>query len=361
MMQTVNGEIHSGSSPLRLEDGVFGRTADGVLIDFYKLSNQSGISIKLITHGASIVELWLPDRNGRANDVVLGFDSLNGYLGAHPFFGGTIGRFANRIAHGHFELDGQEYQLARNHGPHFLHGGRVGFDRRVWLAESLPPEQGVGVRFAYVSQDGEEHFPGKLSVTVTFTLSADNEFTVQYVGESDRATPLNLTNHSYFNLAGSGDILGHTLSLNADNYTPVDSTLIPTGEIQSVEGTPLDFRTPFPIGSRIAEMKQVGGYDHNFVLNGLGGALRQAARVYDPLSGRQMEIWSTEPAIQFYAGVQLDGSVAGKGGSAYRKYGGLCLEPQHYPDSPNHPGFPSTILRPGERFYSETIYRFSAI
>jgi len=343
-----------------IEKSLFGRLSDGTIVESYLLRNGRGSAAKLITYGASLSELWVPDRAGKLADVVLGLDNLEAYLAPHPFFGGTIGRYANRIAKGRFALDGNEYQLAINNPPHSLHGGKIGFDRRAWKAEALENPDGAAVRFAYLSTDGEENYPGNVQVTVTYTLTESDELKLEYSAETDRATPINLTNHSYFNLAASGDILGHRLYLNSDRYTPVDTTLIPTGEIRTVADTPFDFRGSTVIGEHIAEITDIGGYDHNFVVNGQAGVLRIAARLVEPGSGRQMEVWTTEPAIQFYSGIHLDGSVVGKGRVAYRKFGGLCLETQHYPDSPNHPNFPSAILRPGSRFRSETIYKFSA-
>ena len=294
--------------------------------------------------------------------MVLGFDNLEGYLGQHPFFGGTIGRYANRIAKGKFTLDGKEYQLALNNGPNSLHGGQLGFNRRVWKAEPLEEKNGAAVRLSYLSKDGEENYPGNLHVSVTYTLTNTDELKIQYAADTDKDTVLNLTNHSYFNLSGTdtGTILKYILYLNADKYTPVDSTLIPTGAIDSVVGTPLDFLKPTAIGTRIAELKEIGGYDHNFVLNGKAGTLRLAAKVTDPESGREMEVLTTQPGIQFYSSIGLNGSIKGKGGVAYEKYGAICLETQHFPDSPNHPDFPSTELKPGQHFRSETIYKFSA-
>ena len=343
-----------------IEKSMFGRLSDGTIVESYLLRNGRGSAAKLIPYGASLTELWVPDRAGKLADVVLGLDNLEAYLAPHPFFGGTIGRYANRIANGRFALEGNEYQLAINNPPHSLHGGKIGFDRRAWKAEALDHPAGAAVRFTYLSPDGEESYPGNLQVTVTYTLTEADELKLEYRAETDQATPINLTNHSYFNLAASGDILGHRLYLNSDQYTPVDTTLIPTGEIRTVADTPFDFRGSMAIGEHIAEIKDIGGYDHNFVVNGQAGALRIAARLVEPGSGRQMEVWTTEPAIQFYSGIHLDGSVVGKRRVAYRKLVGLCLETQHYPDSPNHPNFPSAILRPGSRFRSETIYKFSA-
>jgi aldose 1-epimerase len=338
----------------------FGKMPDGTAIESFTISNTQGASAKVITYGASLTELHVPDKNGKLGDVVLGFDNIEGYLGPHPHFGGTIGRYGNRIAKGKFTLDGKEYQLAINNAPNSLHGGPTGFDKRVWKGEALERKDGAAVRFTYVSKDGEENFPGNLTVSVTYTLTNTNELKLEYFAETDKDTVVNLTNHSYFNLAGSGDTLKYMLYLNADKYTPVDSTLIPTGELASVEKTPLDFRKATAIGDRIAEIKGIGGYDHNFVVNGNAGTLRLAARVNDPASGRQMEVWTTEPGVQFYSAIGLNGSIVGKGGAAYPKYGAICLETQHFPDSPNHSNFPSTVLKPGTKFHSETIYKFSA-
>lgn len=343
-----------------VEKSNFGTLEDGTVIEAFTLRNVRGAMVKVITYGGTLTELWVPDKNGKLGDVVFGFDGLKGYLGSHPYFGSTVGRYANRIAKGKFTLDGKEYTLAINNGPNSLHGGKIGFDRRVWKAEPLREPHAAAVRFTYLSPDGEENYPGNLSVSVTYTLTDENALKLDYSAKTDKATPVNLTNHSYFNLAGSGgDILGYVLYLNADWFTPVDATLIPTGEIRSVKGTPLDFTKPTPIGAHIAEIKDIGGYDHNFVINGEPGKLRLAARVSEPTSGRQMEVWTTEPGVQFYSSIGLDGTIVGKGGITYKKYGALCLETQHYPDSPNHPNFPSTILRPGESFHSETIYKFS--
>lgn len=369
---SVNVFRHSGqptspeAAPIRatrspfVEKSICGHLPDGTPIESYVLGNSLGSKAKLISYGASLTELSVPDRKGQMMDVVLGFDNPHDYLGPHPFFGGTIGRFANRIAKGHFVLDGQAYDLAINDPPNSLHGGKVGFDHRVWKAQPVKDGSSTAVCFSYLSKDGEENYPGNVSVTVTYSLSETNELKLEYTGESDKSTPINLTNHSYFNLAGSGDIFGHILYLNADQYTPVDATLIPTGELRRVEGTPLDFRKPTTIGERIGQLTEVGGYDHNFVVNGKAGTMRLAARLAEPGSGRQMEVWTTEPAIQFYSGIHLKGNAVGKGGTAYQKSAGLCLETQHYPDSPNHPDFPSTILQPGSWFHSETIYKFLA-
>jgi aldose 1-epimerase len=345
----------------RVQKTNFGKLDDGATIEQYTLKNSKGAVAKVITYGATLTELWMPDKNAKMGDIVLGFDNLKGYLGDQPYFGGTIGRYANRIAKGKFTLDGKEYTLAINNGPNSLHGGKIGFNRRVWKAEPLKGTKDAAVRFTYVSKDGEEGYPGNLTVSVTYTLTDDNALKIYYTAKTDKATPINLTNHSYFNLAGAGNgnILKETVWLDADHFTPTDNTLIPTGEIKSVAGTPYDFREPMEVGARIADIPKVGGYDMNYVLNGPAGKLRRIAEVKDSSSGRQMEVWTTQPGVQLYIGIGLDGSIHGIGG-AYEKYGALCLETQHYPDSVNHPNFPSAILRPGEEFRSETIYRFSA-
>jgi aldose 1-epimerase len=356
------GTSRGDSQRAAIAKSEFGKLPDGTVIESYTLYNIHGASATIITYGATLTQLFVPDKNGKLGDVVLGFDKLESYEGdPHPFFGATIGRYGNRIANGKFTLDGKEYHLYINNPPNSLHGGKVGFDRRVWKAASSEDAQGESVRFTYVSPDGEEGYPGTLTVNVTYTLTASNELQINYEAETDKPTVLNLTNHSYFNLGGTGDVLKHVLELHADNYTPVDATLIPTGQIASVAGTPLDFRKPTPIGAHIGEIQDIGGYDHNFVVNGKPGTLRLAAKVDDPSTGRQMEVWTTEPGMQFYSAIHLDPSIVGKGGKAYQKYGALCLETQHYPDSPNHPTFPTTVLRPGQKFRSETIYKFSVL
>jgi aldose 1-epimerase len=344
----------------------FGKTGDGTPVEAYVLSNGAGMKAKVITYGATLTELHVPDRDGKFDDVVLGFDDLKGYLDGHPFFGSTVGRVANRIAKGKFTLDGKEYTLAINNKPNSLHGGNKGFDKVVWKAEVLPEvADGVAVKFTYKSPDGEEGYPGTLTATVTYTLTEQNELKLDYTATTDKATPVNLTNHSYFNLAGpkSGDVLGHELMVTADKYTPTDETLIPTGEIKSVKGTPLDFTTPATIGSRIEQLKgkgDPGGYDHNFVLNSEGKKLALAARVSEPKTGRILELSTTEPGVQFYTGNFLDGKTKGKGGVAYGKHQGFCLECQHFPDSVNHANFPSTILMPGKTYTQTTVHKFSA-
>lgn len=344
----------------------YGTTKDGQQVDIYMITNSHGIEVRAMNYGGIIVSLRVPDRQGQPDDVVLGFDNFEGYLHNKPHFGGIIGRYANRIANAEFTLDGVTYHLPKNDGPNCLHGGLKGFDAVLWEAEPFQSKAGAGVVFRYTSKDGEEGFPGNLKTKVTYTLNDKNELAVEYEAITDKATPVNLTQHSYFNLAGegNGDILGHELTLNADRLTPVDKNLIPRGELQPVKGTPLDFTKATRVGARINDKYEqlvlAHGYDQNFVVNGEMGELRLAARVHDPGSGRVLEIYTTEPGVQFYSGNFLDGTLVGKHGHAYKQHDGLALETQHYPDSPNHPQFPSTILRPGERFHSRTVYRFSA-
>lgn len=343
----------------------FGTTPDGQGVDIYTLTNANGMEARIMTYGATLVSLKAPGRNGALDDVVLGFDSLDGYLKDQPYFGAIVGRYANRIAKGRFTLNGVEYKLATNDGPNHLHGGLKGFDKQVWKARDVSTAEAPRLELTYLSRDGEEGYPGNLSVTVVYTLTDANELRIDYSATTDKDTVVNLTNHSYFNLAGagSGDVLGHVLTLYADRFTPTDKTLIPTGELRSVEGTPFDFRKPAAIGARIdaddEQLRTGAGYDHNFVLASGGAALALAARVLEPGSGRVMEVLTTEPGIQLYTGNYLDGSLRGKGGRVYGKRFGFCLETQHFPDSPNKPAFPSTVLRPGEKLQSATVYRFS--
>jgi len=340
----------------------FGKTTTGQAVYTYTLMNSSGLSARVMTYGALLTHLEVPDKNGNLADVVLGFDDLEAYLGGHPHFGCTTGRVANRIAGGKFTLDSKEYTLAINNGPNHLHGGIFGLDKRIWKAREMEDKAGPSVRFTYRSPDGEEGYPGNLDIEVTYTLTNAGELVIDYKAETDKATPVNLTNHSYFNLAGAGNgtILDHALLIEADRYTPTDDTLIPTGEIVPVSGTVMDFTQLTRIGARIDQLSgDPGGYDHNYVLNGEIGKLALAARVVEPRSGRVLEILTTEPAVQLYTGNHLEGTITGKGGKVYRKRGGLCLETQHFPDSVNHPNFPSTILQPGEIYRQKTIYRFS--
>jgi aldose 1-epimerase len=353
-----------GGEPMQgsIEKKAFGTTAEGEAVDLYVLVNAHKMQAKIMTYGATLIELRVPDRDGKFDDVVLGFDNLQAYLAGHPFFGSTVGRVANRIAKGKFTLDGKEYTLAINNGPNTLHGGLKGFDKKVWKAGVAGSPNGVAVKFSCVSPDGDEGFPGTLTTTVTYTLTNQNEVKIEYQATTDKATPINLTNHSYFNLAGasSGNVLAHEFMLTADRYTPVDETLIPIGEIRSVAGTPLDFRSPHTIGARIAQIPaSIGGYDHNFVLPGGGKELELAARVYEPKSGRVLEMYTTEPGVQLYTSNFLDGKLKGKGGAVYNKQQAFCLEAQHFPDSINQPTFPTVILRPGGTYKQTTVYKFS--
>ncbi len=347
-----------GKAKMKTKKELFGKLQDGRGIELYTLTNSTGLKVRLMTYGATLVSLEVPDQDGQFADITLGHDSIEGYITSSPYFGSIVGRYGNRIAKGQFTLNGIEYQLATNDGENHLHGGARGFDKVVWKAEPMQSEGTVSVKFSYLSKDGEEGYPGNLSVTVIYTLTDDNELKISYEAETDKPTPVNLTHHSYFILAGQGegDILGHELMLNADKYTPVDEGLIPTGEMHEVKDTPMYFTTPTAIGSRISEVK--GGYDHNYVINTSGKTMALAARLFDPKSGRVMEIHTTEPGIQFYSGNFLDGSITGKGGKVYYKHYGLCLETQHFPDSPNKPNFPSTILKPGEKYESLTIHKF---
>jgi len=345
----------------------FGRTPDGQAVELFTLTSARGTEVRAINYGGIIVSLRVPDRAGRMGDVVLGYDSLDGYLKATPYFGAIVGRYGNRIAKGAFTLDGHTYRLVTNNGPNHLHGGTRGFDKVVWKADPFEGASGVGVVFTYTSADGEEGYPGNLNARVTYTLTDGDELAFEYFATTDKATPVNLTQHSYFNLAGEGsrDVLDHQLTIDADRYTPVDATLIPTGELASVAGTPFDFRKATAIGARIGQKDEQlvrgGGYDHNFVLNRKGTGLARVIRVAEPTSGRVMDVSTTEPGVQFYSGNFLDGSITGKSGHVYRHRYGLCLETQHFPDSPNHPSFPSTILRPGEEYRSKTVLAFSTI
>jgi aldose 1-epimerase len=350
-----------GDPTMKTKREHFGRLADGTAVELFTLTNASGLEARVMTYGAILVSLKVPDRNGVLADVNLGFDTLPGYLGTHPYFGAVIGRYANRIAKARFTLDGVEYRLAPNNNGNALHGGIKGFDKAVWKAEPVKVAYGTGVKLTYLSKDMEEGFPGNLSVTVVYMLTDTNELEIRYEATTDKATPVNLTNHAYWNLKGQGqgDILGHRLQIEADKITAVDSAanLIPTGEIVPVAGTPFDFTSPHAIGERIAKVE--GCYDHNFVLRSGGGALALAARVEEPTSGRVMEIWTDQPGIQLYTGNFLDGTVVGKGGHAYGKHYAFCLETQHFPDSPNHPNFPTTILRPGQTYRTVTVHKFS--
>lgn len=340
----------------------FGTAPSGEPVEIYTLTNAKGVEARIATYGGTLISLKVPDRTGKMDDIVLGFDSLDGYLKDHPYFGATIGRYGNRIAKGKFSLNGVEYTLAKNNGENALHGGPQGFHRKVWKAT----RRDQSLELTYVSKDGEEGYPGALSSTVTYTLTDTNELKIDYSATTDKDTVLNLTNHSYFNLAGQGegDILGHQVQILADRFTPVDAGLIPTGELQNVAGTPFDFREPHAIGERIngahQQLKRGKGYDHNFVLNQSGEPPKLAARVTEPKSGRMMEVLTVEPGLQFYTGNFLDGSLVGKAGKKYDFRYGFCMETQHFPDSPNQPKFPATVLKPGARYLTTTIYRFTA-
>lgn len=345
----------------------FGKTADGQQADLYTLTNAHGLQAQITNYGAIVTRLFVPDRTGKLEDVVLGYDSLEDYIKETPYFGAIVGRYGNRIAGGHFTLDGKSYQLAtNNNGVNHLHGGNKGFDKVIWQAEPIEGPEAVALKLTYVSKDGEEGYPGTLKATVIYSLTNNDELKIQYLATTDKATPVNLTHHGYWNLTGGAkrDILDHELMLNADRFTPVDETLIPTGELRPVEGTPFDFRNPTAIGARIngddQQLKYGKGYDHNWVLTRKGEGTSLAARVVEPSSGRIMEVYTTEPGVQFYAGNFLDGHNIGKGGVAYKHRYGLCLETQHFPDSPNHPNFPSTILKPGQEYRTTTTYKFSA-
>jgi len=345
---------------MNIQKTEFGKTKDGQTVELYTLKNDKGMVVKIMNYGGIVTEMYTPDRNGQMGDIVLGFDNFKQYEGEHPYFGAIVGRYANRIAKGRFILNGKEYKLAINNGPNALHGGLKGFDKVIWRVRPEQTKEGPALVLTYTSADFEEGYPGKLSATVTYTLTNDNGLKIEYKARTDKPTILNLTNHSYFNLAGAGNgtILDEILQLNCDKYTPVDPTLIPTGKIEPVAGTPFDFTRPTPIGARIAQVQ--GGYDHNFVINGGGeGKLVQAGTLHDPKTGRVMEIWTTQPGVQFYTGNFLDGSIKGIGGT-YVQDAGLCLETQHFPDTPNRPDFPSAVLNPGQEYHQVTIYKFSA-
>ena len=365
VLPAVLAGVAAAMSPEPPAGRPFGKTPDGQAIERYTLRNANGVEADIITWGGIVTRLVVPDRSGKPGDVVLGFDGPEGYLAEHPYFGALIGRYGNRIARAQFTLNGKTYKLAANNGPNALHGGLRGFDKRLWSARPLSAPEGQALELTYVSKDGEEGYPGTLTARVVYTLTGDNVLRIEYEARTDQDTVVNLTNHSYFNLAGqaSGDILSHVIQIDADRFTPVDATLIPTGELRPVAGTPFDFRTPERIGARIdandEQIKAGKGYDHNFVLNGRMGTLRRAARVTEPASGRVMEVHTTEPGVQFYTGNFLDGSLKGKEGAVYKFRTGFCLETQHFPDSPNQPSFPSTVLKPGQTYRSKTEYRFS--
>ena len=340
----------------------FGKMPDGRSVERYTLRNAGGAEVSIITYGGIVTALKVPDRAGKSGDVVLGYDSLDEYLKNGQYFGALIGRYGNRIAGGKFSLDGQTFTLPRNNGSNCLHGGDHGFDKVLWTATPRETDLGPALELTYFSKDGEEGFPGNLKVTAVYTLTTDNALRVDFTATTDRPTVCNLTHHSYFNLAGTGDILGYSLMIAADRFTPVNASLIPTGELQPVAATPFDFTSSQKIGARInddnKQLRFGQGYDHNWVLNKPAGELGLAARVADPQSGRVLEVFTTEPGLQFYSGNFL-GDTYGKSGTVYHHRWALCLEPQHYPDSPNHPKFPSTELKPGQTYKNTIIYRFS--
>jgi len=348
-----------------ITESPFGKLPDGTPIELYTLRNSHGMEATIMTYGGIVTSLKVPDKNGKLGDVVLGYDNLDGYLKSTPYFGALIGRYGNRIAKGKFSLDGVEYTLATNNMPNSLHGGLKGFDKVVWTARPLPTANGPSLILTYVSRNGEEGYPGNLLVTAVYSVTENNALRIDFTATTDQKTVVNLTHHSYFNLRGSGDVLGHVVYINADKFTPVDSTLIPTGELRPVAGTPFDFRTPTLVGARINNTndEQIvfgNGYDHNWVLNKQTNELSLAASIYEPTTGRTMEVWSTSPATQFYTGNFLDGTITGKGGWTYQFRDAFCFEPQHYPDSPNHPAFPTTELKPGETYRNTIIYKFGA-
>ncbi|MBC3301613.1 galactose mutarotase [Pseudomonas sp. SWRI18] len=355
---------------LTSEHKPFGKTNDGTAVEQYILRNSHGMQATVITYGGVLQSLKVPDKNGKVDDVVLGFDDVQGYQAGTAFFGATIGRFGNRLAGGAFELDGKRYQVPLNDGPNSLHGGAQGFDKQVWKAAEVKGKDSVGVTLTYLSKDGEMGFPGNLKTEVTYSLNDKNELHIAYKATTDKPTVLNLTNHSYFNLAGAGngDILKQVATLHASHYTPVNATLIPTGEVAPVKGTPMDFLKPTPIGQHIkadhpqlkfAEPKQ-GGFDFNWALDTQGDVKKLAAEVHDPESGRRLQLYTTEPGVQFYTSNFLDGSVKGKGGKTYLHWSGFTLETQHYPDAPNQPKFASTRLNPGQTYTQNTVFKFSA-
>jgi aldose 1-epimerase len=341
----------------------FGKTTNGIPVELYTLRNANGMEATIMTYGGILTSLKVPDKNGHFGDVVLGYDNLEGYLKSTPYFGALIGRYGNRIAKGQFTLDGQTYTLATNNPPNSLHGGWKGFDKVVWTATPKETSDGPVLFLTYNSPDGEEGYPGNLVVSATYSLTADNALKIEFSATTDRDTVVNLTHHSYFNLRGSGDVLDHVVYINADKFTPVDATLIPTGELKPVGDTPFDFRVPTAIGARInspdEQIKFAGGYDDNWVLNKSDDTLSLAASVYEPTSGRVMEVYTTSPGLQFYTGNFLDGTITGKGGWVYQFRNAFCMEPQHFPDSPNHPEFPTTELKPGQVYSNTIIYKFS--
>lgn len=363
MVCSCSSSITGSKGKAMIEKKPFGQV-HGQAVDLYVLTNANGLKASITNYGGTMISLVTPDKNGKMEDILLGYDNLDGFVANSPYFNAIIGRYGNRIGKGKFTLDGKDYTLAANNGENALHGGLKGFDKVIWTAEPFENADGVGVKLAYLSKDMEEGYPGNLLVNVVYTLNNKNELTIDYLALTDKPTVCNLTNHNYYNLTGNtkSSILGHILTLNADKFTPVDKALIPTGELRLVKGTPMDFTKPAEIGARINDNDQQiefgGGYDHNWVLNKKGNELSHAATLYEPTSGRVMEVWTEEPGIQFYAGNFLDGTITGKGGVVYNKRWGMCLETQHFPDSPNKPEFPSTTLRPGQLYKTSTVHKF---
>ena len=355
--QKGNEEKSKTEKNMKIESEVFG-SVDGQEVMLFMLENKNGMKVDITNYGGIVTSIVVPDKNGDFENITLGFDDLQSYLDGHPYFGAIVGRYGNRIALGEFEIDGEKYTLAKNNGENHLHGGIVGFDKKVWDVESFKTDSEVGLMLHYLSPDMEEGFPGNLDVNVTYTLTNDNELKIGYKATIDKACPINLTYHGYFNLTGGErDVLSHEVMMNADKYVVVNENLIPTGELRDCENTPMDFSEFEAIGTRIDQTD--GGYDHSYVLNKEGSELSLVAKVVEPESGRLMEVWTTEPGVQLYTGNFLDGTLTGKDGVVYNKQYGFCLETQHFPDSPNQPDFPNSILRPGEEYTQTTIYKFS--
>ncbi len=357
------GNSPSVTSGSQISRQSFGKSPDGKAVDLFTLRNKNGVEVRIMNYGGIVTSFVAPDRNGNMGDVVLGYDNLEGYLKASPFFGAMVGRYGNRIAGAKFTLDGKQYKLAANNNGNALHGGLKGFDKVVWDAKTVGGPRGASLELHYLSKDGEEGYPGNLDVTAVYTLTEDNGLRLDYTATTDKDTVVNLTQHSYFNLAGKGEVLNHEVMIDADRFTPVDSTPIPTGELRPVQGTPFDFRKPMAIGARInqddEQLKFGKGYDQNWVINRKGNELKVIARVSEPTTGRVLEVLSTQPGMQFYTGNHLDGSITGKGGRVYTARSGFCMEPQHFPDSPNHPEFPSVVLKPGQTYRQTIEYRLT--
>lgn len=353
----VLAEENALATPMAIEKKPFGNTADGKAVTLFRLTNDAGNVVELIDYGAIVVSIQVPDKNGKKTNVTAGFSNIDGYLQRHPYFGATVGRFCNRIAKGKFTLEGKTYSLATNNGPNHLHGGEIGFDKRMWQVAEVKSDTSVGLKFTYVSPDGEEGYPGTLTTVAEYRWDNNNCLTLDLSATTDKSTVLNLTNHAYFNLGGvgSGTIHNHELVLSCDQYLPVDENMIPTGSTADVKGTALDFTTPHKIGERIGQLTSTNGYDHCFVVRGAAGQMRAAAKVVDPASGRTMEIKTTQPGVQLYTGNFLDG---GAGNAGYKTHEAFCLETQHYPDAPNQPSFPTTVLKPNEKFHQVTTFTF---